>query len=111
VAHELSCSKPCRILVPQPGIKPASPALQGGFLTTGPEGKSQERSGLNLWGCGSWDGNQPSWRLTRGPGIWLVYSSKAKNLGLFPGSLDRALGKAGRAHTWENHPCCKVKTS
>ena len=27
------------ILVPQPGIKPMSPALQGGFLTTGPPAK------------------------------------------------------------------------
>ena len=29
----------CGILVPQPGIKPAAPAWQGGFLTTGPPGK------------------------------------------------------------------------
>ena len=29
-----------RILVPPLGIKPASPALQGGFLTTGPPGNS-----------------------------------------------------------------------
>ena len=28
------------ILVPQPGIKPKSPELQGRFLTTGPPGKS-----------------------------------------------------------------------
>ena len=30
-----------RILVSQPGIKPVSPALDGGFLTTGPLGKAQ----------------------------------------------------------------------
>ena len=30
----------CGILVPRPGIEPASPELQGGFLTTGPPGKS-----------------------------------------------------------------------
>ena len=29
----------CGILVPQPGIEPASLALQGEFLTTGPPGK------------------------------------------------------------------------
>ena len=29
----------CGILVPQTGIEPASPALQGRFLTTGPSGK------------------------------------------------------------------------
>ena len=29
------------ILVPRPGIKPTSPALEGGFLTPGPPGKSQ----------------------------------------------------------------------
>ena len=39
-AHGLSCSAACGILVPQPGIEPASPGLQGGFLTTGPPGKS-----------------------------------------------------------------------
>ena len=36
----LSCSHTCRILVPWPGIEPTSLALQGGFLTTGPPGKS-----------------------------------------------------------------------
>ena len=35
-----SCPKACGILVPQPGNKPASPALKGSFLTTGPPGKS-----------------------------------------------------------------------
>ena len=34
----LSCAAACRILVPQPGIKPTSPALQGRFSTTGPPG-------------------------------------------------------------------------
>ena len=29
----------CRILVPRPGIEPESPALHGGFSTTGPPGK------------------------------------------------------------------------
>ena len=36
----LSCSAACGIYVPRPGIEPVSPALQGGFLTTGPPGKS-----------------------------------------------------------------------
>ena len=39
-AHGLSCCATCRVLGPQPGIKPASPALEGGFLITGPPGKS-----------------------------------------------------------------------
>ena len=30
----------CGILVPCPGTEPMSPALEGGFLTTGPPGKS-----------------------------------------------------------------------
>ena len=34
----LSCPMACGILVPQPGIEPVSPALEGGFLTTGPPG-------------------------------------------------------------------------
>ena len=42
VAHRLSCFEVCGILVPQSGIKPASPVLEGGFLTAGPQGKSLE---------------------------------------------------------------------
>ena len=33
----------CELLVPWPGIEPTSPALQSGFLTTGPQGKSWQR--------------------------------------------------------------------
>ena len=40
VAHGLSCPAARGILVPQPGIEPATPALEGGFLTIGPPGKS-----------------------------------------------------------------------
>ena len=36
----LSCSEACEIPVPQPGLEPTSPALQGRFLTTGLPGKS-----------------------------------------------------------------------
>ena len=35
---ELSCSKACGILVPQPGMKPTSPALQGEFLALDHQG-------------------------------------------------------------------------
>ena len=35
-----SCCAACGILVPRPGIDPASPALEGRFLTAGPPGKS-----------------------------------------------------------------------
>ena len=37
----LSCPSACGILVPQPRIEPAAPALEGGFPTTEPPGKSQ----------------------------------------------------------------------
>ena len=40
VVHRLSRLTACRILVPQPGIEPTSPALEGGFFTSGPPGKS-----------------------------------------------------------------------
>ena len=48
--HGLSCSR--GILFPRSGIKPESPALQGGFLTTGPPHKFLkayflEKSGQN----------------------------------------------------------------
>ena len=45
--HGLSCPAACGILVPRPGIEPASPALEGGFLTTGPPGKSPMFSNFN----------------------------------------------------------------
>ena len=62
VAWGLSYSLECGILVPWPGIQPVSPALQGGFLTPGPRGKSQGLDTfvlasilcLALWG---WDTN------------------------------------------------------
>ena len=40
VVCRLSCPTACESLVPWPGIKPASSALEGMFLTTGPPGKS-----------------------------------------------------------------------
>ena len=40
-ANRLSCPGTCGILVPWPGVEPASSAFQGGFITTGPPGKSQ----------------------------------------------------------------------
>ena len=39
VTHGLHCPSVHGILVPQPGLEPTSPALQGRFLTTGPPGK------------------------------------------------------------------------
>ena len=39
VAGGLSCPIACGIPVLQPGIKSTSPALEEGFLTTGPSGK------------------------------------------------------------------------
>ena len=43
VAHRLSCPVACWILVPWPGIEASSPALEGGFFTTGPPGPRYER--------------------------------------------------------------------
>ena len=40
--HRLSDSVAGGILVSQPGVKPASPALQDRFLTTGPPEMSQQ---------------------------------------------------------------------
>ena len=40
VVRGLSCPTACGTLVSQPGIEPTSPALEGGFSTTGPPGKS-----------------------------------------------------------------------
>ena len=39
VAHRLSCPKAYGILSPGPGMEPASSALEGRFLTTGPPRK------------------------------------------------------------------------
>ena len=40
VARRLTCSAVCGISVPQPGIEPMFPALQGRVLPPGPQGKS-----------------------------------------------------------------------
>ena len=40
VVHGFSCSVAHGMLVPQPGIEPVSPALKGGFPTTGLPKKS-----------------------------------------------------------------------
>ena len=45
--HRLSCPEACGILIPGPGIEPVSPALQGGFLTTGLSGKP--KAVLFIW--------------------------------------------------------------
>ena len=42
------------VLVLQPGIEPTSPALEGGFLTTGPPGKAPSVSVLILPAAGPW---------------------------------------------------------
>ena len=39
-AHGFSCPTACGVLVPQPGLGPAPPALEGGPLATGPPEKS-----------------------------------------------------------------------
>ena len=39
VALGLSCPSDVGILAPLPGMEPLPPALEGGFLTTGPPGK------------------------------------------------------------------------
>ena len=41
-AHRLTFSTACGILIPQPRMEPMSSTLEGGFLPTGPPGKSQD---------------------------------------------------------------------
>ena len=41
MAPRFNGSKTCGILVPQPGIEPIFPEMQGAFLTIGPGGKPQ----------------------------------------------------------------------
>ena len=38
----------CEILAPQSGIKPVPPALEGGFIITGPPGKSSRVTISNI---------------------------------------------------------------
>ena len=49
MAHGLSCSTAQGILVPQPEIETAFPALQGRFLTTEPLGKAQHEGFKYDW--------------------------------------------------------------
>ena len=50
-APRLSCSSAHEILVPWPGIKPTSPALQSEFLTTRPPGRSPKSVTKQLFKC------------------------------------------------------------
>ena len=52
--HELSYPLAWGFLVPQPGIKPVTPELQGEFLTTGPPGKSLKQVRDHRWLQSSW---------------------------------------------------------
>ena len=45
--REFSCPEACGIEVPPPGMEPRSPALEGGFLTTGQLAKSCSRCSLS----------------------------------------------------------------
>ena len=45
LAYGFSCPVACGIFVPGPGIKPTSPALEGGFLTTEPPISKLEKGG------------------------------------------------------------------
>ena len=49
VADRLRGLSACGILLPWPGIKLASPALEGTFLTTGPPGKSLWCPSISFW--------------------------------------------------------------
>ena len=55
VACRLSCPVACGILVPQSGIEPTSPALEWGFFTTGPPGRSQDNFYMHWETNYSWD--------------------------------------------------------
>ena len=46
--RELSCPTACGILVPGPGIEPASPALKGRYLTSGCQ-ESPDFFALHFW--------------------------------------------------------------
>ena len=54
----LNCPGACGILVPRPGMELMSPALQGGFLTDGPPGKSPFSSSLNDVLAGTGEGEE-----------------------------------------------------
>ena len=60
----LSCLAPCGFLVPWPEIEPASPTLQGRFLTTGSPGKVKVKvaqSCLTLWTVQSMEFSRPEY--------------------------------------------------
>ena len=89
VVHGLSCSVPRGILVPRAGIKPTSPAWEGGFLTTGPLRKLFVFPNRNPF---SITGNPPTLLICLG--------------GRPPATLNRAsLAPQGGAGTWASRPC------
>ena len=98
----LSCLSACGILVPSPGIEPLSPALQGGFLTTGPPVDHQKSLLLcflinRLYNgllhsaplCGHVLSQQQNWGQRSGFGI--LYSNSSLCYSLFPACTNRYL--------------------
>ena len=85
MARRLSCSTLGGILVPWPGIEPMCPALQSGFLTTGPPRKSLCYIYFNhkkgSWGCCirilSSVGAELHWTPQSGSQVWLNYCTSS----------------------------------
>ena len=66
----------CGILVPQPRIKPMSPALEGGFLTTGLPGKSKIYALNSNFLCSCCPAAEPNSFLSY---KWMSYEKKKQN--------------------------------
>ena len=88
VACGLSCSKACGILVSRLGIEPVSPALRGGFLITGPPGKSPSQ--------------RDKWNASRARGMSQFLYIRGSPLGqfCFPGNTWQCLESLLVVTTW-----------
>ena len=65
-ACRFSYPEACGILVPQSGVEPYSPVLEGGFSTTGSSGKSLRHFSLLCLGRGGGAESQDNWHLVNG---------------------------------------------
>ena len=102
------CPVACGILVPGPGVEPMSPAPAGGFLTTGPPGKScltsfDEWLWLGIWAPSKFKLRKTLWDQSRPCVDFWLQLLDSSNFALgFPG------GSVGKESTCQCRYCAWV---
>ena len=107
-ARGLSHTVVCGVLVPQPEIEPASPALEGRFSTTGPPGKSPAMPFSTVL---FQSGIQSRFTFATGYCISLVSFNLQQSLAFFPLTLNFFFNSSDKSHYRMSHTHLAVPSS